>query len=149
MSNFKAESGSKTVDCGECSYCKKKCSCPGCNGYSIWGGCGGCRNLMPAPCMPPREYNDEHEHLVPGGPEGVGVYDIPDCRWEACGGTRYTDQKNTDLEEEKEEKDNHEFLQRVVPLLVRGKTCYETSDSLYPELQKKCPIEGCDKISGY
>ena len=28
----------------ECSYCTRKCSCPSCNGYSSWGGCGGCRN---------------------------------------------------------------------------------------------------------
>ena len=31
-------------DCGECNYCKRKCSCPACNGYSSWGGCDGCRN---------------------------------------------------------------------------------------------------------
>ena len=107
MSSFKAESSVKTVDCGECSYCTNKCSCPGCNGYSNWGECGGCRNPIPQPPPLRRHPHLEPEIFIPeGGPEGVGVYPIedsgpiPDCRWEACGGTRCT----ADIQEEEQEE---------------------------------------------
>lgn len=106
MSSFKAESSDKTVDCGECSYCTNKCSCPGCNGYSNWGGCGGCRNPIPQPSPLSRQPHVEPEIFTPhGGPEGVGVEPIPDCRWEACGGTRPPTNSQEDDQDEEEEKE--------------------------------------------
>lgn len=45
---------------------------------------------IPDPTIPaPLIKHLEPEIFIPdGGPEGVGVEPIPDCRWEACGGTR-------------------------------------------------------------
>lgn len=109
MSSFKSESSVKTVDCGECSYCMRKCSCPGCNGYPNWGGCGGCRDPIPQPPPLRRHPHVEPEIFIPhGGPEGVGVEPNSDCLWDACGVTKYTE--NTP--EEDEEKKFWEELQK-------------------------------------
>jgi hypothetical protein len=100
MSSFKADSSVKTVDCGECSYCTRKCCCPGCNGYSNWGECGGCKSPISQPSPLSRQPHVEPEIFIPhGGPEGVGVEPIPDCRWEACGGTRLPTNSQEDGED--------------------------------------------------